>query len=143
MDGAANGVKSMAVSLAWISGPGENYDVAAQVAAKLVRYWKDRDFPARTYFNVNVPATHEHPLRGFKWTRMGCREYARAIHQKGERDGHPIYYLGGHLSHTPSENGDCDAVAAGYVSITPVTLEKTNFAALASLADRDVFSGEL
>lgn len=143
MEGAANGIKSMSISLDWLKGPGENYEVAAQVAAKIVSKFKDLDFPARTYLNVNVPNTLNQPIRGFKWTRMGRREYARAIRQKGELDGKPVYYIGGHLEFAPSENGDCDAIAEGYVSITPITLEKTNFAAFEAYSKQGLFDNEM
>jgi 5'-nucleotidase len=38
------------------------------------------------------------------------------------------------LSHTPCEGGDIDAVEAGYVAVTPIKLDATDYAAAHAIA---------
>ena len=123
MEGASHGIPSMAVSLAWLSGP-EDYSQAAKVAAGLAQEILQKGLPPRVFLNVNVPNLPE-VSQGYRWTQLGIREYGRSIESKQDPRGKPYYWIGGHLKHESLPGSDCDAIAAGEVSITPITLDWT------------------
>lgn len=137
MEGALLGFKSFAISLdGW---PPKHYGPAGQVAVRVAELMLARRWPARTMLNVNVPDTDGAPVTGFRWTRGGLRDYGHTVTVRHDPRGRPYYWLGGdRLGHYPLTGSDCDAVAEGLASITPLNLDLTHEKLLASLAEVDV-----
>jgi 5'-nucleotidase len=51
--------------------------------------------------------------------------------------GFPYFWFGLHgIEHTPGHQSDLEAIADGFVSVTPLQLDMTHEASLASLAAR-------
>lgn len=123
MEGASNGLPSMAVSLAWLGGPAD-YSGAAQVAVEMAQQILQKGLPPRVFLNVNVPNVCAIPSER-RWTQLGLREYGRSIVKSRDPRGKPYYWIGGHLAHEPVPGSDCDAIEEGVVSITPITLDWT------------------
>ena len=73
--------------------------------------------------------------KGIRFTRQGRRTYQDAIQETYDPWGRKHYWIGGG---TPvlDEGADTDvqAVVAGWVSVTPLHLDRTNYDALAYLA---------
>lgn len=133
MEGALLGFKAFAISLdGW---PPKHYGPAAEVAVAVAELMLARDWPRHTMLNVNVPDTDGAPLSGFRWTRAGLRDYGHTVTVRHDPRGRPYYWLGGdRLGHYPLDGSDCDAVAEGLVSITPLDLDLTHEKLLASLS---------
>jgi len=137
MEAALLGFKAFAISLdGW---PPKHYGPAAQVAVTVAEMVLAREWPKRSMLNVNVPDTDGAPVRGFRWTRGGLRDYGHTVTVRRDPRGLPYYWLGGdRLGHYPVTGSDCDAVDAGLVSITPLTLDLTHEKLLASLSEVDL-----
>jgi 5'-nucleotidase len=83
-------------------------------------------FGAPVLFNVNYP--RDKPL-GIKPTRLGRRDYEDIVEARTDPRGRSYYWIGGPVSaHDNAEGADTTAVDGGYVSITPLALELTNYA---------------
>ena len=124
MEGAMAGLPAISVSLA--SRTFEDYRPAAAFVTDVARYALTAQCPDRCVLNVNVPETHGAPVEGFRWTRAGRRDYSHSVVERVDPRGTPYFWLGGTLNYTPVEGGDCDGVAEGLATITPIQLDLTN-----------------
>ncbi len=126
MEGTLLGIPSVAVSLAtkrdFIFGP------AARFARKVAAYILDHGIPSDTLLNVNVPNLPEEEIKGYRVTRQGKRVYGDAAVEKVDPRGRKYYWIGGDdLGFEHVEDSDFQAVFDGYISITPLHLDLTNY----------------
>ena len=92
--------------------------------------------PAGTILNVNVPACRYEDLQGMRVTRLGHREPAMPPTQLTDPRGHRVWWIGGVGNPRNAEEGtDFHAIAAGYVSITPLQYDKTGHGTLSEVTD--------
>ena len=137
MEGTLLGIPSIAISL--VSRENPDFGPAAAFAARLARVVSERGMPRDTLLNVNVPALPAAELRGYRVTRQGKRRYGDALVEHLDPRGRKYYWIGGEdLGFVPSEGTDCTAVAGGYVSITPLHLDLTNYASIAAVNELKV-----
>ena len=135
IEGTLLGIPSIAVSLVTGSiingrnGKNLNFKVAAEFARKLVSKVLHQGLPDDTLLNVNVP--NRETIKGAAFTRQGKRVYDNAIHEHSDPRGRKCYWIGGGEPQWASgENTDFDAIQDGYISVTPVHLDLTNYKAL-------------
>ena len=94
-------------------------ELAAQVLA--------RPMPRATLLNVNFPAdvTEESPRY---LTKLGRRNYGRVVVEKRDPRDQPYFWLGGaDLGFDDIPGSDCNAVARGHISVTPIDLDLTHY----------------
>ncbi|MBU0484610.1 MAG: 5'/3'-nucleotidase SurE [Proteobacteria bacterium] len=132
IEGTMLGIDSFAISLV-----GEEpflFQDAAGFAGRLARVILDQQLPGDTLLNVNVPGCPFKELKGVKFTRQGRRLYDDAIKETNDPWGRRHYWIGGGTpSRERGEDTDGMAIASGYISITPVQLDRTNHQTLALL----------
>ena len=88
--------------------------------------------------NVNIPYLRIEDMKGFAITRQGLRVYRDALDRRVDPRGRPYYWIGGEAPTGVNEEGtDVGALAAGYVSITPLQLDLTHYKAMDELKQRD------
>lgn len=134
MEGTLLGIPSIAVSQA---GDGAfRFEAAARIAARIAELVLEQGLPRDTLLNVNVPDLDPSEIRGVKIARLGRRSYdANDIIEKVDPRGRKYYWIGGNRAFgVENEGTDFGAVQAGYVSVSPVHLDLTNYPALAALA---------
>ena len=128
MEATLMGVPAIAVSLAARNFSYADFAVAAKVAEQLALTVKEHGLPADTFINVNVPPRE--PL-GIRLTRQGKRIYEDAVIENVDPRGRTYYWIGaGGLDFQDLEGTDFHAVQHGYVSVTPLHLDLTNYAAM-------------
>lgn len=118
-------VPSIAVSLAAYRNL--DFTPAADVAVRLTRHVLDQGLPRGVFLNVNVPreATADTELVICK---LGRRNYARGVEEKLDPRRRPYYWLGGaELGFDDIPGSDCNAIADGKISVTPVHLDLTHY----------------
>ena len=87
-----------------------------------------------TILNVNVPNIPVGAVKGIKVTRLGNRHRSEAVIKAEDPRGRPVYWVGpAGASQDAGPGTDFHAVAEGYVSVTPLTIDLTNHAALDGL----------
>ncbi len=134
MEGCLVGIPSVAVSL--VSWRPSNYDPAAAFAARVARYVLGAGLPRRTVLNVNVPETQGEPVPGYRWAVGGERDYGHRVTARDDPRGVPYYWLGSaRLGQRPVDGSDCEAIEAGFASLTPLGLDLTNHGALVDLGE--------
>ena len=125
-EGTLLGVPSMAVSLT--DPRNGSYAHAARFAAKVAQRVLQVGLPTNTTLNINVPAGE--PER-YQMTFLGHRLFRHSVHRRDDPRGAPYYWIGGVPSDARDLPGsDCNAVAAGVISITPLTVDLTHVRAL-------------
>jgi len=131
MEATLMGVPAVAISLASKEFSYDNFRSAAAVARQMAETVLEHGLPADTFINVNVPDSA--PL-GIRLTRQGKRVYGDAVVQNRDPRGRTYYWIGaGELSFQDLEGTDFHAVQNGYVSVTPLHLDLTNYAAMERL----------
>ncbi len=133
-EGYLLGIPSIAVSL--VSGQGNHFETAAQVAAALVTRIQGAPFREPTLLNVNVPDVPYEQIRGMLITRLGRRHKAEPVIRSRNPRGEPIYWVGAAGPAADAGEGtDFDAVNRGWVSLTPLQVDLTHYQQLDVLKD--------
>ncbi|MBI4523787.1 MAG: 5'/3'-nucleotidase SurE [Deltaproteobacteria bacterium] len=126
IEGALLGIPSIAVSL--VSFKDFIFDAAAEFTVALVSQILQITLPPSTLFNVNVPAIPKQEIKGWKLTRQGKRHYSEKIVERVDPRGRKYYWIGGDDLGFAHDNGtDCMAVHEGFVSVTPLQADLTNY----------------
>jgi 5'-nucleotidase len=126
IEGALLGIPAIAVSLVTF----ENFDfeAAAEFTAKLIARIGETDIPLETLLNVNVPPLPKEKIKGWRVTRQGKRHYSENIVERTDPRGKKYYWIGGdNLGFAHEEGTDCMAVHEGFVSVTPLQVDLTNY----------------
>ncbi|WP_324733653.1 5'/3'-nucleotidase SurE [Pseudomonas paeninsulae] len=123
-----------AFAFSLLSRQPDNLPTAAYFARKLVAAHEQLDLPPRTVLNVNIPNLPLEHIRGIQLTRLGHRARAAApvkvINPRG-KEGYWISVAGDAEDGGPGT--DFHAVMQGFVSVTPLQLDRTFQDGLSSL----------
>ena len=126
IEGALLGIPAIAVSL--VTFKDFDFRAAAEFTATLVEKIAERGIPPKTLLNVNVPPTPKSDVKGWRATRMGKRHYSETIVERIDPRGGKYYWIGGDdLGFAEEEGTDCKAVSDGYVSVTPLQVDLTDY----------------
>jgi 5'-nucleotidase len=131
MEGALLGVPALAVSLA--ARPPHDFQEAARFAAALARRVVESRPTAPVLLNVNVPPG---PIRGYRFVRLGRRDYGSEVVEKTDPRGRKYYWIGGEgpARHEPQPATDVACVfEEGLASVTPLDVDLTHDAELQEL----------
>lgn len=133
VEGRFLGLPAIAVSL--VGQEPQHYATAAEIAKRLVMRLQYQPLPADTILSVNVPDVPWKSLTGFEATRLGHRHKAEPVVKSRDPRGRAIYWVG---AAGPEEDAglgtDFYAVRQGRVSITPLQVDLTRYAALDTVA---------
>lgn len=133
IEGSLLGIPSIAISLVMREKP-PRFETAAEFAATLAAHVIAQGMPPDTLLNVNVPDLPRPEIQGYRLTRQGKRRYAETIDARIDPRGRKYYWIGGDdLGFDPDEGTDCVAVHEGYISVTPLHVDLTNYRALQEL----------
>ena len=131
MEATLLGIPSVAVSLCRCESGTYDYGTAADIAREVALMVLDRGLPEGTLLNVNVPNVPRSEILGVEVARQGKQVYEEAVIEKKDPRGRTYYWIGGQLtSWEPEPDTDYAAVSKGLVSITPVHLDLTDYAAM-------------
>jgi 5'-nucleotidase len=136
MEAVIAGVPGVAISLEVPEGYAGTIDFhpAAYAARVAVENVIANGLPAETLLNVNVPFLKAEDIHGFRITRQGLRVYHSRLDERTDPRGRPYYWIGGDAPTGVSESGtDVGALAAGFVSVTPLQLDLTAYRAISDL----------
>ena len=122
-EGVNLGMKALALS----TTPG-NYDHATEALDEVWQYIQSRDlYSFNSLYNVNIPPQH----KGLRITRQGGPYYTDDFPAIGNElyqpKGRPVWEDSG------NDDLDTDATMHGYITVTPLTIDRTNRAIFEAL----------
>ncbi len=124
-EGYLLGVPAIAMSL--VGKESRHFQTAARVARQLSERILAQPFKEPVLLNVNVPDLPFEQLAGMQVTRLGKRHKAEPVIRATNPRGETVYWVGPAGGAQDAGPGtDFHAVAAGYVSITPLRLDLTH-----------------
>lgn len=139
MEGALADIPSIALSQSYARqgmGDGVPFAAAEAWAERVLRPLVAAPFAPRTLVNINFPALAAEDVRGIRVTQQGLRDYGRLqLVQRRDPRGYDYFWFGlGPMIETPGHSTDLEAVADGYVAVTPLHLDLTHGPSLGRLA---------
>jgi 5'-nucleotidase len=140
-EGALAGIRSIALSQVYRTegmGNSVSFQAAEIWGERALRPLLDAPFQPRTLVNINFPPLAADEVRGIRVVRQGFHDYARGSVVEGtDPRGFRYFWFGLHgFEQTPGHASDLEAIADGYISVTPLQLDFTHEASLAPLAER-------
>jgi len=120
------GVPSIAFSLTTYENADFTY--AAKFARKLALEVLKHGLPAETLLTVNIPNLPEKDIKGVMITSQGKSKWEEEMVERNDTYGQPYYWLRGVMTlYDHSLEADEYAVRHGYISITPISYDLTNY----------------
>ena len=109
------------------------------VRAILVAILGREGLPPDTLFNINLPAVAPAEVRGIKVTSLGQRRFAESITRAKDPSGREYFWIsGGVAKWSGAQDSDFQAVEDGFVSVTPLHLDLTNYELLEEIRGWDL-----
>ncbi|EGO62078.1 5'/3'-nucleotidase SurE [Acetonema longum] len=134
IEGALHGIPSVAVSLAGRNP--SDFTPAARFIAKFVPTMAGHALPPNTLLNVNVPDLPQADIQGVRVTKLGSIAYENVFEKRQDPRGRVYYWMGGSLVYGDNESdSDVTAVQSGYISVTPVHFDLTNYTIMNMIRD--------
>lgn len=126
IEGTILGVPSIALS--FMGRDDERLAGYADLLERLLRGLVTRDdFPEETLLNINLPDRRADEVLGSRVTVLDSRQYVGSVNRRGAADSEEFWIGDGIPDWKGGADSDFSAVDAGYVSITPLHLDLTNF----------------
>jgi 5'-nucleotidase len=123
------GVPALALSLTVSRDP--DFTESAKIARTLTERALRDGIPANTLLNINVP---KGVPRGIRVTKQGFKDSRPIVSEHIDPRGKPYYWIGEQrLGFHADGETDFEAIDKGFVSVTPMRSDLTNYSALESL----------
>ncbi|MDI6632393.1 MAG: 5'/3'-nucleotidase SurE, partial [Thermoanaerobacteraceae bacterium] len=124
IEGIINGIPSVAVSLATHDEP--DFTTAVLFIEDLLPELARQVLPTGTLLNVNVPPGKP---RGVRVTKLGNIRYVNVIDRRTDPRGRIYFWMAGEPLDLDGNDPDTDvcAVKEGFISITPVQIDLTDY----------------
>ena len=133
-EGRHLGMPAIAVSL--VSSEPKHFQTAAVVTAKFIERLKLHPLPSDQIINIKVPDVPLEQLKGIQVTRLGNRHKAETMKKVKDPWQRDIYWYGPLGQELDAGVGtDFHAIANGYASITPLTIDMTAYKSLAKMTE--------
>ena len=132
-EAAFRGIPSIAVSVQ--AGSPMDFEAAAEFTAHLVENYLKEKLPPQTFINVNYPALPKDQVNGVKIRSLSL-EASRSFYVKGTLpDGQDYFWPGYRPLVSGEPDTDLSAVLEGYIAITPLQLDTTEYELIPLLQD--------
>jgi 5'-nucleotidase len=130
MEAALLGIPGIAVSLK--RTPEFDFTYSAEAALIVARGVLATTWPARTFLNINV---NTGPPKGLRVTTQARRNHVTKIASRTDPRGQAYYWIEEALDdwHPAEGRSDYEAVMEGFVSVTPLQADLTDFTAIEAL----------
>ena len=93
-------------------------------------------FPQNTILNINLPDLPGDQVKGIKVTTLGSRYFSESLTRMQDPWGRDIYWIGGGtITWTGGEDSDHRAVAEGFISLTPLHMDLTNYSLIETVRE--------
>jgi 5'-nucleotidase len=108
----------------------DSYQSAARFVAAFVKQFDQFHFPADTFLNINFPRLEGSEFAKYRYTCLGHRTYNDIVIEKTDPRGRNYYWIAGESVWKDVIGSDFEAVSSGYVSISPLKVNFSDFKSL-------------
>jgi 5'-nucleotidase len=138
MEATILGIPAIAISYA--GQDVENVPAWQGILASLLKKLLVRDdFPSETLLNINLPAIPPAEVKGVLVTNLGRRAYVGSLTRAQDPNGREYFWIGGGESKWwGGPDSDFRAVHSGYIAVTPLHLDLTNYKLLEAIGRWDL-----
>ncbi|MDO4731955.1 MAG: 5'/3'-nucleotidase SurE [Bacillota bacterium] len=142
MEGFLSGISAIAVSVVGshrrIPAPG-NFALAGKIAA----FYGGQLHASgeKMFLNINVPGATDADVKGVRFCPTGWRWYKDAFARRVDPFGQEYYWMQGVIEDGVADgNTDVELCAEGYITISPLQYDLTNYNDLEKIASQDLFA---
>lgn len=139
IEAAIYNIPSIAVSMD--RGNGKiNYKVASKFINELLIKVDVLSIGNDVVLNVNVPNEEYNKIKGFKVCNLGSRIYSNCFIEKNANGEEIVYEIKGEPINNKTENTDVYFNSQGYITITPLHFDLTNFNLIKNVEEKFISS---
>lgn len=123
---ALAGLPGVAISMGELGLPGVHiqFETAYLLLPAVARLLRSKPMPQGVFINLNVPNLPPAEITGVEGTRPGRRRYRDLMESRVDPAGRHYYWTNGVSIETdPTPGTDAAAVAAGRISLTPLSVD--------------------
>jgi len=125
---------SIACSLDYSRDQPPDFATAADVARRVIEQILASEPKRGSLYNVNIPPLEKGPIKGVRVVPQGVDVYTEQFDRRIDPRGRTYFWMGrDFVCADPGENTDVEALAHGYVSVTPLQFDLTYHAGLEEL----------
>lgn len=126
-EGTILGIPSIAVSLTTYKNP--NFNPAVQFTVKTILTILEKGLPEGTLLNINIPNVQsDDEIQGVKITEQGKVQWKEVFDRRVDPKERVYYWMSGYkLDLNESEAKDDTAVQHGFISVTPIQFDLTDY----------------
>lgn len=134
MEAALLEIPAVALSLMVEHGHPAKWATVETYATDILRRFIKTKIQKNVFININFPDVISSSVAGIKVTKQGQRKIEGNLEERMDPRGRPYYWIGAiHFRGAGEEGTDLSAVANGYVSITPLSLDLTHHKTMVQL----------
>lgn len=136
-EGTLLGIPSVAVSLVYTKNP--DYSFAAKFTSKVAHMVIAKGLPHGVLLNINVPSLPPENIKGVRITKQGKSFFADFFEERTDLQGKNYLWMGGRMVNLDEDkDSDYNALSEGYISITPIQLDLTDYKFIEQLKKWDL-----
>lgn len=123
-----------AIALSLVAREGLLFDVLQPLLRRIIETLLQFPLGRSRLLNVNIPNLPPEHIRGVRVTRLGSRQYHDSVVEQRDPRGRAYYWVGGTGPEWAADtHSDAWAVQQGFVSVTPLLVDLTDYRALVEL----------
>ena len=104
-----------------------DFDIPARVARTIAERMLTTKLPSHILLNVNIPVVAGHDFKGIKICRQARAKWQEEFDHRLDPRGKDYYWMVGKFINLDGGTGtDVQALAEGYASLVPITIDFTN-----------------
>ncbi|MGN1079028.1 MAG: 5'/3'-nucleotidase SurE [Alphaproteobacteria bacterium] len=130
IEGALQGIKSFAFSLSGAKNGSEFWPDVLKMIPEVVQKTAFISWKPRLFLNVNFPERTAENIAGVKMTRLSSRKIGDTVDIIEEKENGWRFNIGYARRGMIEPQSDTQAVADGFISVTPVSLDMTDSSVL-------------
>lgn len=131
-EGMVLGIPGIALSLT-TKDPPRDFSGARHFVREILPAWLRKGLSGRVLLNVNIPARAPEDIAGIRLCKLGSREYRNVVVRKEDPRGKEYFWIGGSVRHAPLENTDFVLSEEGYITVTPLHVDLTDYKQMVDL----------
>jgi 5'-nucleotidase len=133
VEGTLQGVPSISFSML---GRGEyNWEIPEYYSKRLIKSIYELDWEKNILFNVNFPDTGISDIKGIEYSTQGRHKIGDNLIAREDPRGQPYIWIGSaRVGDLEDEKTDVSLVERGYISITPLNIDQTDYATLEKIS---------